>query len=92
MSGTDLRACQDFSQQLQSWGITNLTSGDLWEDEMKMLLADVDKQRQQYEKQNEGATHRLVTFFHLGDQTFRNFLSRVGYVLIMELCNTFSIS
>jgi hypothetical protein len=61
MSGTDLRACQDFSQQLQLWGITNLTSGDLWEDELKMLLADMDKQRQQYEKQNEAATHRLIT-------------------------------
>jgi hypothetical protein len=40
--------------------MTNLTAGDLWEDELKMLLADMEKQRQQYEKQNEGATHRLV--------------------------------
>jgi hypothetical protein len=82
MSGSDLRACQDFSQQLQMWRITNLTSGDLWEEELKMLLADMDKQRQQYEKQNEGATHRLVTFFPLGDQTFRNSLCIVGYVLL----------
>jgi hypothetical protein len=82
MSGSDLRACQDFSQQLQLWGITNLTSGDLWEEELKMLLADMDKQRQQYEKQNEGATHRLVTFFPLGGQTFRNSLCIVGYVLL----------
>jgi hypothetical protein len=62
MSGTDLRTCQDFGLQLQSWGMTNLTAGDLWEDELKMLLADMEKQRQQYEKQNEGATHRLVPF------------------------------
>jgi hypothetical protein len=43
--------------------MTNLTAGDLWEDELKMLLADMEKQRQQYEKQNEGATHRLVIPF-----------------------------
>jgi hypothetical protein len=43
--------------------MTNLTAGDLWEDELKMLLADMEKQRQQYEKQNEGATHRLVILF-----------------------------
>ncbi|GFG30500.1 hypothetical protein Cfor_08123, partial [Coptotermes formosanus] len=46
MSCTDLQACQCFSQQLQSWGMTNLTAGDLWEDELKMLLADMEKQRQ----------------------------------------------
>jgi hypothetical protein len=58
MSGTDLRTCQDFGQQLQSWGMTNLSTSELWEDELKLLLADMEKQRQQYEKQNEGATHR----------------------------------
>jgi hypothetical protein len=63
MSSTDLQACQCFSQQLQSWGMTNITAGDLWEDELKMLLADMEKQRQHYEKQNEGATHRLVILF-----------------------------
>jgi hypothetical protein len=62
LSGTDLRTCQDFSLQLQSWGMTNLSAGDHWEDELKLLLADMEKQRQQYEKQNEGATHRLVLF------------------------------
>jgi hypothetical protein len=43
--------------------MTNVSAGDLWEDELKMLLADMEKQRQQYEKQNDGATHRLVPFF-----------------------------
>ncbi|XP_069691772.1 lysosomal-trafficking regulator isoform X2 [Periplaneta americana] len=63
MSGTDLRACQDFSHLLQSWGLANLTPGDLWEDELKVLVADMEKQHQQYEKQNEGATHRSVFKF-----------------------------
>lgn len=63
MSGTDLRTCQDFILQLQSWGMTSISAGDLWEDELKMLLADMEKQRQQYEKQNDAATHRLVPFF-----------------------------
>ena len=58
MSGNDLRNSQDFYQQLQSWSLLNTGAGDMWDDELKILLADMEKQRLQYEKQNEAATYR----------------------------------
>ncbi|GLH06434.1 Neurobeachin [Gryllus bimaculatus] len=63
LAPADLRVCEELKDQLETWGIGGNTEQCSWQDEVRLLMEELERQPKIWEKHNESATLRSVYKF-----------------------------